>query len=125
MNKYIDKEIGINAISSYKRAFNIIDKDGKEAEGRPDAVLFRKDEEKNLFEKINEIRKALTVKEDNKNYENLLKNLSETKSVTDSFFDNVVVNDENKDIKNNGIELLKMFCNTFNNFINFSKLEGL
>ena len=62
MNKYIDKEIGINAISSYKRAFNIIDKDGKEAEGRPDAVLFRKDEEKNLFEKINEIRKALTVK---------------------------------------------------------------
>ena len=125
MNKYIDKEIGINAISSYKRAFNIIDKDGKEAEGRPDAVLFRKDEEKNLFEKINEIRKALTVKEDNKNYENLLKNLSETKSVTDSFFDNVVVNDENKDIKNNRIELLKMFCNTFNNFINFSKLEGL
>ena len=123
--KYIDKEIGINAISSYKRAFNIIDKDGKEAEGRPDAVLFRKDEEKNLFEKINEIRKALTVKEDNKNYENLLKNLSETKSVTDSFFDNVVVNDENKDIKNNRIELLKMFCNTFNNFINFSKLEGL
>ena len=85
----------------------------------------RKDEEKNLFEKINEIRKALTVKEDNKNYENLLKNLSETKSVTDSFFDNVVVNDENKDIKNNRIELLKMFCNTFNNFINFSKLEGL
>ena len=29
------------------------------------------------------------------------------------------------DIKNNRIELLKMFCNTFNNFINFSKLEGL
>ena len=67
----------------------------------------------------------MTVKEDDKNYENLLKNLSETKSVTDSFFDNVVVNDENKDIKNNRIELLKMFCNTFNNFINFSKLEGL
>ena len=65
----------------------------------------------------------MTVKEDNKNYENLLKNLSETKSVTDSFFDNVVVNDENKDIKNNRIELLKMFCNTFNNFVNFSKLE--
>ncbi len=125
MNKYIDKEIGINAISSYKRAFNIIDRDGKEAEGRPDAVLFRKDEEKNLFKKINEIRKALTVKDDNKNYENLLKNLSETKPFTDSFFDNVVVNDDNKDIKNNRLELLKMFCNTFNNFINFSKLEGL
>ena len=54
-----------------------------------------------------------------------LKICQKLKSVTDSFFDNVVVNDENKDIKNNRIELLKMFCNTFNNFINFSKLEGL
>ena len=65
------------------------------------------------------LRKALTVKDDDKNYENLLKNLSETKPFTDSFFDNVVVNDENKDIKNNRLELLKMFCNTFNDFINF------
>ena len=23
-----------------------------------------------------------------------------------------------------GLELLKMFCNTFNNFINFSKIRG-
>ena len=27
-------------------------------------------------------------------------------------------------LKNNRIELLKMFCNTFDKFINFSKLEG-
>ena len=125
MNKYINKDIGINAISSYKRAFNIIEQEGKDVEGRPDAVLFRKEEEKSLFEKINDIRKALTVKDDDKNYENLLKNLSETKPFTDNFFDNVVVNDENKDIKNNRLELLKMFCNTFNDFINFSKLEGI
>ena len=44
---------------------------------------------------------------------------------TDKFFDNVIVNDTNNDIKNNRLELLKMFCNTFNNFINFSKLEGV
>jgi len=61
----------------------------------------------------------------NKDYENLLIQLSETKQFTDNFFDNVVVNDENKDIKNNRLQLLKMYCNTFDNFINFSKLEGL
>ncbi len=125
MNKYINKDVGINAISSYKRASNITDKEDKGIAGRPDAVLFRTDEEKILFEKINEIRKAFTVKESNKDYENLLIRLSETKQLTDNFFDNVVVNDENQDIKNNRLELLKMFCNTFNNFINFSKLEGL
>ncbi|MBD1172579.1 glycine--tRNA ligase subunit beta [Pelagibacterales bacterium SAG-MED05] len=125
MNKYINKDVGINAISSYKRSSNIIDKVQREIIGRPDSVLFRTEEEKILFEKINEIRKAFTLKESNKDYENLLIRLSETKQFTDDFFDNVVVNDENQDIKNNRLELLKMFCNTFNNFINFSKLEGL
>ena len=125
MNKYKNKGIGLNAISSYKRASNILDKAGKGITGRPDAVLFRKDEEKILHDKINEIRKAFTVKEDNKDYESLLIKLSDTKESTDNFFDNVVVNDENQDIKNNRLELLKMFCNTFDNFIDFSKLEGL
>ncbi len=125
MNKYKNKGIGLNAISSYKRALNILEKAGKGVTGRPDAVLFRKDEEKILHEKINEIRKAFTVKDDNKDYESLLIKLSNTKESTDNFFDNVVVNDENHDIKNNRLELLKMFCNTFDNFIDFSKLEGL
>ena len=125
INKYKNKSIGLNAISSYKRASNILDKSGKGITGRPDAVLFRKDEEKILHEKINEIRKAFTVKDDNKDYESLLIKLSDTKESTDNFFDNVVVNDENQDIKNNRLELLKMFCNTFDNFIDFSKLEGL
>ena len=125
MNRYINKEVGRNAINSYKRASNIIENSDKGITGRPDAVLFRKEEEKVLFEKINEIRKAFTVKEDKKNYEKLLIQLSETKLFTDNFFDNVKVNDENNDIKNNRLELLKMHCNIFNSFIDFSKLEGL
>ena len=125
MNKHIKKDVGINAVNSYKRAANILDKEDKSISGRPDAVLFRKNEEKQLYEKINEIRKAFTVKDSNKDYEDLLIKLSHTKESTDNFFDNVVVNDENIDIKNNRLELLKLFCNTFDNFIDFSKLEGL
>ena len=125
INKYINNEIGKNTISSYKRAFNIIDQADKELRGVPDPVLFRQNDEKFLFDKINEIRKAFAVKEDKKNYESLLIKLSEMKPFTDNFFDNVKVNDENSDIKNNRLELLKMLCNTFDNFVNFSKLEGL
>ena len=124
MSRFKNKDIGLNAVSSYKRAANILDKADKEIVGRPDAVLFRKDEEKLLHEEINEIRKAFTFKEMDKDYENLLIKLSETKQFTDNFFDNVVVNDENQDIKNNRLELLKLLCNTFDNFIDFSKLEG-
>jgi len=129
MNKNFNKEIGKDAIYSFKRASNILDHESKkltkELTGRPDAVLFRKDEEKFLFEKLNEIRKLFTVKEDRKDYEELLTKLAAMKESTDNFFNNVVVNDENKDIKNNRLELMYMFCKTFNAYIDFSKLDGI
>ena len=36
----------------------------------------------------------------------------------------MIVNEENINIKKNRLELLQMFCNTYNNFIDFSKIEG-
>jgi glycyl-tRNA synthetase beta chain len=129
MNKNFNKDIGKDAIYSFKRASSILDHEtkklNKELTGRPDAVLFRKDEEKFLFEKLNEIRKSFTVKEDRKDYEELLTKLAEIKEYIDNFFDHVVVNDANQDLKNNRLELLAMFCKTFNNYINFSKLDGI
>ena len=124
MNKFISKDLGKNAVSTYKRASNILDQEKLTSKNGPDAVLFKHDEEKELFEKINDIRKAFTLKEKTENYENHLKLLSETKLSTDKFFDNVNVNDENKDIKNNRLELLQRLCSTFNSFVDFSKLEG-
>ena len=92
--------------------------------GQPESFLFKKDEEKNLFKKINEIRKYFSDTKRHESYEETLKVLAEAKPTTDSFFDNVIVNDENSDIKKNRLELLQMFCKTYNNFIDFSKVEG-
>jgi glycyl-tRNA synthetase beta chain len=129
MNKNFNKDIGKDAIYSFKRASSILDHESKkltkELTGRPDAVLFRKEEEKFLFEKLNEIRKLFTVKENRKDYEELLAKLAAVKESTDNFFDNVIVNDENQDIKNNRLELMSMFCKTFNSYIDFSKLDGI
>tara|TARA_A100001011_G_scaffold373238_1_gene432435 strand:- start:332 stop:2386 length:2055 start_codon:yes stop_codon:yes gene_type:complete len=124
MNKFITKDLGKNALSTYKRASSILDGEKNISKYGPDAVLFKQDEEKELFDKINDIRKTFTLRERNENYENHLKLLSETKLSTDKFFDNVKVNDENRDIKNNRLELLQRLCSTFNTFIDFSKLEG-
>ena len=102
----------------------LIDREKNISKSGPDAVLFKQDEEKELFDKINDIRKAFTYKERKESYENHLKLLSDAKLSTDKFFDNVKVNDENNDIKNNRLELLQRLCSTFNTFIDFSKLEG-
>ena len=124
MNKFISKDLGKNAVSTYKRASNILDQETLDSKNGPDAVLFKQDEEKELFERINNIRKVFTLREERKDYEKHLKLLSETKSSTDKFFDKVKVNDENQDLKNNRLELLQILCSTFNSFIDFSKLEG-
>ena len=73
MNKFISKEIGKNALSTYKRASNILEQEKLTTKNGPDAVLFKFEEEKELFERINSIRKAFTIKEEKKNYENHLK----------------------------------------------------
>ena len=124
MNKFISKELGRNAVSTYKRASSILEQEKIELKDGPDAVLFKEEEEKELFERINIIRKAFTIKEDRKNYEEHLKLLSDTKLSTDKFFEKVKVNDDNNDLKNNRLELLQILCSTFNTFVDFSKLEG-
>ena len=92
--------------------------------GQPESFLFKKDEEKHLYDKINEIRQYFLSTKRRESYEETLKVLAEAKTTTDNFFDNVIVNDENLDIKKNRLELLKMFCKTYNNFVDFSKVEG-
>ncbi len=124
MNKFISKDLGKNALTTYKRASNILEQEKQDFKNGPDAVLFKHDEEKELFDRINNIRKEFTIKDDKKNYEEHLRLLSETKLSTDKFFENVKVNDENHDLKNNRLELLQILCSTFNTFIDFSKLEG-
>ena len=128
INKNISKDICKNIIGTYKRASNIIDQELRNEKekiiGHPEASLFTKDEEKYLFEKVNEIRKYFSSTKKQESYEETLKILAEAKPTTDNFFDNVIVNDENIDIKKNRLELLQMFCRTFNNFIDFSKVQG-
>ena len=128
INKNISKDICKSIIGTYKRASNIIDQELRNEKekiiGHPEASLFTKDEEKYLFEKINEIRKYFSSTKKQESYEETLKILAEAKPTTDNFFDNVIVNDENIDIKKNRLELLQMFCRTFNNFIDFSKVQG-
>jgi len=128
INKNISRDICKNIIGAYKRASNIIDQELKNKKedkmSQPESFLFKKDEEKHLFNKINEIRKYFSSTKRQENYDETLKILAEAKPTTDNFFDNVIVNDENLDIKKNRLILLHMFCKTYNNFIDFSKVEG-
>ena len=92
--------------------------------GTPDPVLFKSEIENNLLIKINEIREYFTTPSRLRDSQKSIKMLSEVKILTDQFFEEVKVNDDNEDVKKNRLELLFLMCKTFDNFTDFSKLEG-
>ena len=128
LNKLINKEVGKNVISSYKRASNILANELKnnsiEINNSTDPGLFKNEYEKNLYKKIHEIRKYFISTRKDENYENTLNLMSLAKKEIFEFFENVIVNDEDKLIKKNRLELLQMLCKTFDNYINFSSIES-
>ena len=128
LNKLINQEIGQALLVSYKRASNILDHELKNQElelsNAVDPVLFKNDFEKNLYKKINDLRKYFTSINKDENYELSLSNLAESKSIIFEFFDNVIVNDEDKAIQKNRLELLQMLCKTFDSYLNFSTIEA-
>jgi len=127
LNELITKEIGEDIIASYKRASSILENELKSGDFKlsnaTDPGIFKNDYEKNLLKKINELRKYFASINKDEIYEESLANLAGAKKVIFEFFDNVKVNDEDKSIKKNRLELLQMLCRTFNNYINFSSIE--
>ena len=127
LNNLIKKEIGEDVMASYKRASSILESELKnsdlELSNTTDPGIFKNDYEKNLLKKINELRKYFTNINKDENYMESLTNLAGAKKVIFDFFNNVKVNDEDKSIKKNRLELLQMLCRTFDNYVNFSNIE--
>ncbi|WP_440937032.1 glycine--tRNA ligase subunit beta [Candidatus Pelagibacter sp.] len=126
LNKLITNQSGKDVISIYKRASNIIESENRKKiklDNTTDPGIFKSDFERNLLNKINDIRKYFSSIDNSENYEESLSILASAKEPLDAFFDNVQVNDKDENIKKNRLELLQMFCKTFENFTNFSKLE--
>ncbi len=128
LNKIIRKPNGIDLISSYKRASNILESELKnqnfELSNSTDPGIFKTDFEKNLFKKINELSKYFNSINKDENFGKSLTYLAESKKVVFDFFDNVIVNEEDIIIKKNRLELIQMLCKTFDNYVNFSLIDS-
>ncbi len=128
LNNVIVKDIGNDIIISYKRASNILDNELKNRElnlsNTTDPGIFKNEYEKNLYKKIHELRKYFTSINKDEDYQVTLGNLANAKATISEFFDNVIVNDVDQNIKKNRLELLQMLCKTFDNYINFSNIES-
>jgi glycyl-tRNA synthetase beta chain len=128
LNKIIQTQNGVDLIASYKRASNILESELKNEEielsNSTDPGIFKTDFEKNLFKKINELSKYFNNINKDENYEDSLNYLANSKKAVFDFFDNVIVNEEDVNIKKNRLELIQMLCKTFDNYVNFSLIDS-
>lgn len=127
LNKIIEKPLGMDVVTSYKRAFNIISSETKKAgenlTNTTDPGIFNNEYEKALFKKTNELKQHFAMVENKQNFDEILSSLASAKKEIFDFFDNVKVNDESEIIKKNRLELLSFFCKTYENFIDFQLIK--
>ena len=128
LNKIINSQMGKDITSSYKRALNILESEMKNnaigIDNTTDPGIFKSEFEKNLFKKINEIKKYYSSIDNDENYEESLSILANARKEIFEFFDNVKVNEENETLRKNRLELINMLCKTFQNFTNFQLLKA-
>jgi glycyl-tRNA synthetase beta chain len=128
LNKYINKPNGIDVISSFKRASSMLEselRDKKlELSNTTDPGIFKTEYEKNLYKKINELRKYFQNINKDEDFDLSINNLAESKKIIFDFFDNVIVNEDDFTIKKNRLELIQMLCKTFDYYVNFSLIDS-
>jgi glycyl-tRNA synthetase beta chain len=128
LNKFINKPNGKDVVSSFKRASSILESELKdktiELSNTTDPGIFKTEFEKNLYKKINELRKYFQNINKDEDFEKSIKNLAESKKVIFDFFDNVTVNEDDITIKKNRLELIQMLCKTFDYYVNFSLIDS-
>ena len=129
LNKIINNQIGSDIVSTYKRAFNILQSEVKninnELSNTTDPSIFKNEFEKNLYKKVNELKKYFSGISRDENFDETLLLLSGAKKEIFDFFDNVKVNDDSDYIRKNRLELISILCKTFENFIDFHLIKDI
>lgn len=107
-------------ITSYKRAYNILEKSNYDGVLNPD--LFESKYEKNLYDscKVNE-QKIIDAMHQG-DYRNCLDILSSMESVIANFFEHVMVQTDNKQLANNRLLILSHVVSLFSKIAQFEKI---
>ena len=105
---------------SFKRMSNIAGAAEKDYSFRES--LLREEEEKTLYEHYVSQRNGVVMSIREKNYRDVYRLLSTFKPHVDRFFDNVLVMDDNRELRENRLALLQSIITLFSDIIDFSKI---
>jgi glycyl-tRNA synthetase beta chain len=107
-----------------KRIRNILKKAECDIPSTVDTNLFQQDEERELNERINAMATRVLPLLEGRDYEGTLRALSELRDTVDTFFDEVMVMDEDPAVRGNRLALLNGLANLFLEVADVSHLQS-
>jgi glycyl-tRNA synthetase beta chain len=128
LGKFLDTEDGKTLLAGYKRATNIIrieeKRDAREYVGRPDPALYREQEEKALASAIDTAKAEADAAVAREDFEAAMGAMAKLRSHVDAFFEKVTVNVEDKQLRENRLNLLNEIRAATRTVADFSRIEG-
>jgi glycyl-tRNA synthetase beta chain len=124
---FLDSEDGKNLLAGTKRAANILvaeEKKGTVIAATVEPVLFREDAEKALFAAVNQAEREAGEAIRQEDFSAAMRALAALRAPVDSFFDKVLVNDEDVAVRANRLALLARIRAATGQVADFSRIAG-
>ncbi|MEM9312625.1 MAG: glycine--tRNA ligase subunit beta, partial [Pseudomonadota bacterium] len=125
LQSFIETEEGTNLLAGYKRADNILKKEGYEGDGEQISFSYKPEEdEKALIDALDAAAPKAAAAVEAEDFEGAMAALASLRSPIDRFFDNVVVNSASEEMRAARLALLARFRNAVHQVADFSRIEG-
>ncbi|TGT70356.1 MULTISPECIES: glycine--tRNA ligase subunit beta [unclassified Mesorhizobium] len=127
LGSFLDTEDGKDLLAGTKRAANILAAEEKKKTLVAETVepaLFREDAEKKLYAAVNQAEKEAGQAIQNEDFSAAMLALSVLREPVDSFFEGVLVNDEDQAVRANRLALLARIRAATDQVADFSKIVG-
>jgi len=127
LSSFLDTDDGANLLAGYKRAANILKAEEKKESGVVSAVsesVLELPEEIALYAALNTARADAEAALKDESFEKAMAALSTLRAPIDAFFDKVIVNADEPDVRKNRLALLSEIRAAVNTVANFGLIEG-
>ncbi len=125
---FLQTDDGENLLAAYRRASNILSveekKDGFAHDGDVNESLFAAEEEKALFAMLERIETPVHEACEQENYVEAMTRLAALRAPVDAYFDKVMVNDKDADVRINRLHTLHRIRTQIDRVADFSLIEG-
>ncbi|HOO52377.1 MAG TPA: DALR anticodon-binding domain-containing protein, partial [Alphaproteobacteria bacterium] len=126
ISSILSTDQGQDFVSAAKRAISILEseekKDKKTYDGSVSEQTLQEAEEKNLYSALEKVMPEVEKQISEKNFGSAMSSLATVRETVDLFFDKVVVNDNNAEIRANRLALLSRIRSCVNKIADFSRL---